>query len=174
MLADLKVIGFSQEIPRRIASATTRFYAGEPLHSTGTITAGAISSPLFVPAAANTPVIGTHRFGGVAIKGALPFATGALITQTTMTANPIPMLGRIRGLGDVYANIDTAAEALALIGAVTLINYAATGSPSSGPLYTIKTTVSANTSGLEIIEINVARGTMDVTPDARAYRNAIS
>lgn len=173
MLGDLKVVGFSQELPRRIIASTTRFYAGEPLHGLGTLTAGAINTPQFVPAAADTPVIGTHRFGGIAIKGALP-PTGTLVAHTTMAACPIADLGRIRGLGDVYANIDTAAELLALIGAAVLIKYAATGSPSSGPLYTIRTTASANTSGLEIVEGNIFRGTLDVVVEPRAYRNTVS
>lgn len=173
MLGDLKVVGFSQELPRSIVASTTRFYAGEPLHGLGTITAGAINTPQFVPAAANTPVIGTHRFGGIAIKNALP-STGTVAAHFTMAACPIADLGRIRGLGDTYANIDTLAEALALIGAAVLIKYAATGSPSSGPLYTILTTPSANTSGLEIVAINIARGTVDTVVEPRAYRNTVS
>lgn len=174
MLGDLKVVGFCQELPRRIVASTTRFYAGEPLHGLGTITAGAINTPQFVPAAADTPVIGTHRFGGIAVKNALPATTGTLIAHTTMAACPIADLGRIRGLGDVAANIDTAAELLALIGAAVLIRYNATGSPSSGPLYNIRTTASANTSGLEIVEGNTARGTLDVVVEPRAYRNTVS
>jgi len=57
-VADLQVIGFAQQIPRRIAASTTRFYAGEPLHSTATSTSGAASANVYVPAAADTPVIG--------------------------------------------------------------------------------------------------------------------
>jgi hypothetical protein len=83
-------------------------------------------------------------------------------------------LGRIMGKGEVAAAIDTAAELLALIGSYTLIDYAATGSPSSGPLYTIKTTVSADTSGLEIVEGNISKGLLEVTLDGRAYRHDVS
>jgi hypothetical protein len=173
MKADLQVIGFSQELPRRIAASATRFYAGEPLHSTATLSSGAISANEFVPAAADTPVIGTHRFGGIAIKDALP-PTGTLIAHTTMAALPIPWLGRIRGKGESAAAIDTAAELLALVGSVTLIDYAATGSPASGPLFTIKTTVSADTSGLEIVGGNTTKGLLEVTIDGRAYRHDVS
>jgi hypothetical protein len=175
MKADLKVVGFSQELPRRIAASTTRFYTGEPLHATGTFTSGVSSTNVFVPAAADTPVIGTHRFGGIAIKDALPAVTGTLVAHTTMSANPIPWVGRIRGRGETAADIDTDAEALGIIGDTALIDYAATGSPSSGPLYTVKTTATAaDTSGLEIVEVSVARGTVDVVVDGRSYRHDVT
>lgn len=174
MKADLSVVGFTQEIPRRIAAAATRFYAGEPLHGLGALTAGVINTNTFVVAAAATPVIGTHRFGGVAIKNALPDGSAAVIAHTTMASCPIGDLGRIRGKGKTLANIDTDAELLGIIGDVTLIDYAATGSPSNGPLYTINDTASANTSGLEIVEGNIYRGTLDVVVDPRAYRNTIA
>lgn len=174
MIGDLKVVGFSQELPRRIAASTTRYYPGEPLHATGTFTSGVSSTNVYVPAAADTPVIGTHRFGGIANKAAVPFATGTLVAHTTMTTNPIPWLGRIRGRGEVAANVDTDSEILGIIGDVTLIDYAATGSPTSGPLYTIKDVASADTSGLEIVEGNAAKGTLDVVVDGRAYRHDVS
>lgn len=179
MKADLKVVGFSQEVPRRIAASATRFYSGEPLHGLGTLTSGVINTNTFVVAAADTPVIGTHRFGGIAIKDALPpVANGAsatVIAHTTLAACPIPWLGRIRGKGETAADIDTEAEALGIIGDVTLIDYNSTGSPSGGPLYTLKTTVTAaDTSGLEIAEVNVARGTVDAYIDGRSYRHDVS
>lgn len=174
MQADLKVVGFSQELPRRIAASTTRFYAGEPFHTTGTFSSGVSSTNVFVPAAADTPVIGTHRFGGIAIKNAIPATTGTLVAHTAMSANPIPWLGRIRGRGETVANVDTDGEILLIIGDVTLIDYAATGSPSSGPLFTIKDVASADTSGLEIVEGNAALGTLDVVVDGRAYRHDVS
>lgn len=169
MLGDLTVVGFAQELPRRISASATRFYAGEPLHSTATSSSGAASANDYVPAAADTPVVGTHRFGGVCIKGALP-PTGTVVAHTTMASCPIPNLGRIRGKGESGTNIDTAAELLAIIGDYTLIDYAATGSPSSGPLFTIKDTASADTSGLEIVEGNIAKGLLDVTVIGVAYR----
>lgn len=175
MKADLSVVGFAQEIPRRIAASATHFYAGEPLHNLGSYTSGAVSVNTFVAAAAATPVIGTHRFGGIAIREAQPTTVGStVIAHTSMTACPIPDLGRIRGKGKVFANVDTDAEIIAIIGDLVLIDYAATGSPSGGPLYTINDTASANTSGLEIVEGNAARGTLDVLVDPRSYRNTVS
>lgn len=174
MQADLQVVGFSQELPRRIAASTTRFYAGEPLHSTATSSSGAASANEYVPAAADTPVIGTHRFGGIAIKNALPQPTGTLVAHTTIAACPIPWLGRIRGKGETAASIDSDSELLGLIGDYVLIDYAATGSPSSGPLYTIKVAGSADTSGLEIVGGNINKGLLEVTVDGRAYRHDVS
>lgn len=174
MRADLSVVGFAQNLPRRIAASTTRFYAGEPAHSVATSSSGAASANEYVPAAADSPVIGTHRFGGIFIKNALPETTGTLVAHTTMTSNPIAGVGRIRGKAESAAAIDTAAELLGIIGDYTLIDYAATGSPSSGPLYTIKNSASADTSGLEIVEGNIAKGTLDVTLAATAYRSDVS
>ena len=53
---------------------------------------------------------------------------------------------------------------------MVLIDYAATGSVSSGPLYTIKETASADTSAFQVFDGDVVKGTLDVTVDQRAYR----
>lgn len=173
MRADLEVVGFTQTLPRRISASATRFYAGEPLHSTATSSSGAASANDYVVAAADTPVIGTHRFGGIAIANSLP-VTGTIVAQTVNAACPIPWLGRIRGKGEVAASIDTAAELLGLIGDYTLIDYNSTGGVGSTPLYTIKVLASADTSGLEIVEGNIFKGTLDVTVDGRSYRHDVT
>lgn len=174
MRADLRVIGFAQTLPRRVAASTTRYYPGEPLHATGTFTSGVSSTNVYVPAAADTPVIGTHRFGGIAIKNPVPFSTGTLVAHTTMSSNPVAWVGQIEGKGEVFANVDTDTEILGLIGDVTLIDYAATGGVGSTPLFTIKDVASADTSGLEIVEGNAAKGTLRVVVAGQAYRHDIS
>jgi hypothetical protein len=174
MRADLSVIGFSQEVPRRIAASATRYEVGEPLHGLGVLSSGAINTNTFVLAAADTPVIGTHRFGGIAMKNPLPFNTGTLVAHTTIAKCPIPWLGRIRGKGEIAANVDTDTEILGLIGDATLIDYNSTGAPDGGELYTIKDVASADTSGLEIAEGNPAKGTLDVYVDGRSYRHDVS
>lgn len=176
MRGDLSIRGFSQTLKRPIAAATTRFYAGEPLHSLATNTAGAVSAVGYVPAAADTPVIGTHRLGGICIQEPV----GTSLTSATVGAQhvacslPIADLGKIRGVGDIAANIATDTLLTAMEGNFVLIKYAATGSVNSGPLYTLRTTASANTSGLEIVGGNSALGFLDVVVDPRAIRNAIS
>ena len=108
------------------------------------------------------------------MKESLPLTTGTLVAQTALASCPIPDLGRIRGKGETAASVDSDAEILGLIGDVTLIDYNATGASDGGELYTIKELASANTSGLEIVEGNAAKGTLDVLVDPRAYRNAVS
>jgi len=175
MRGDLQVVGYQTAVPRRIGASTTRFYTGEPLHSVATSSSGAASTNVYVPAAADTPVIGTHRFGGIVnAKDPLPQPTGTLVAQTTLAACPIPNIGRIRGKAETAASIDTEAELLGVIGDYTLIDYAATGGVGSTPLYTIKEVASADTSGLEIAEGNIAKGTLDVYVAYAAYRHDIS
>jgi hypothetical protein len=171
MRGDLSVVGFQQSLPRRIAASTTRFYAGEPAHSVATSSSGAASGNVFVPAAADTPVVGTHRFGGIFIKNALPEVTGTLVLQTAMTANPVVSIGRIRGKAETAANVDTQTELDLILGDYTLIDYNATGGVGSSPLYTVKDLASADTSGLEIVDGNTAKSTLDVTLVAVAYRH---
>ena len=174
MRADLQVIGFAQTIPRRIAASATRYEVGEPLHGLGTLTAGVINTTTFVLAAADTPVIGTHRFGGIAMTKALPYPTGTLVAHTAKASCPIPNLGRIRGKSEVTTTMDTEAELTGLIGDTVLIDYSATGASDGGELYTIKDAASANTSGLEIVDGNPSKGTLEVHVDVRAYRNTVS
>lgn len=175
MRADLSVIGLQSQVSRRIGASATRYEVGEPLHGLASLSSGVASVNVYVLAAADTPVIGTHKFGGVASKKCLPLDTGTLIAHTTVANCPVPYLGRIRGKGETAADIDTASEALGIIQDVTLIDYAATGASDGGELYTIKTTVTAaDTSGLEIQEVDVAKGTVDVTVDARAYRHDVA
>lgn len=174
MRADLSVIGFSQTLNRRIAASATRYESGEPLHGLGALTAGVTSVNTFVLAAADTPVIGTHDFGGIAFSNCLPFPSGTVVAHTAKSQNPLPSIGRIRGKGETFANVDTDAEILGIIGDVTLIDYNATGGTDGGELYTIKDTASANTSGLTIVDGNAAVGTLDVVVDARAYRDTVS
>lgn len=174
MRADLSVIGPQTTLPRRIGASGTRYEVGEPLHSTSTLSSGVASANVFVLAAADTPVIGTHRFGGIAISRCLPLVTGTLVAHTAKAACPVADLGRIRGKGETALSVDTDAEILGVIGDVTLIDYNSTGAPDGGELYTIKEVASADTSGLEIVEGNPAKGTLDVLVDPRSYRHDVS
>lgn len=166
-------MGLSGSMPFRVAASATRFYAGEPIHSVATSSSGAANVNTCVVAAADTPVIGTHRFKGVAVKNAEVNSAGTVIAHTGIAAMPIPSITRIRGKAETTASIDTAAELLGVIGDYSLIDYNSTGSASSGPLYEIKD-AAADTSGLEIVEGNVARTTLDVIVDARALRHDVT
>ncbi len=170
MLNDLQVIGPTVTLPRRVAASATRFEVGEPLYSTATLATGAASANTYVLAAVDFVTNGTNYFGGIAIKSALPQETGTLVAQLVNTANPIPYAGRIRGKAETVGNIDTDAELLAIIGDVTRVSYSATGAVDGGELYTIKDTAAAATDLFQIVEGNIANGTLDLLVDPLAYR----
>lgn len=174
MRGDLVVIGPQVSLGVRIAASATRYEVGEPLHSLATSSSGAANVNTFVLAAADTPVIGTHRFGGVAGTRCLPLASGTVVAHKTQVTRPLSYGGRVRGKGETFANVDTDAEIILIIQDYTLIDYNATGGSDGGELYTIKDTASADTSGLEIQDGNAAKGTLDVTVDARAYRHDVT
>lgn len=174
MKADLSVIGPAASIPRFITSGGTAIQAGEPLHNLGALTSGVINTNTFVLAAADTPVIGTHRFGGVALKGSENAAAGTTLTQYITCACPVPFLGRIRGRAETVASVDTDSELNGLIGDVVLIDYAATGGSDGGELYTIKEVGSADTSALEIVGGIPATFQLEVVIHSRGYRNDVS
>ena len=178
MRGDLSVIGFAQTLPRRIAASATRYDVGEPLHSLANRTTGVADVNTYVLAAADTPVIAaltasTHQFGGIAISKALPYPTGTLVAHTAQSSCPVPQVGRIRGKAETAASVDTDSEILGFIGDTVLIDYNATGAVDGGELYTIKEVASANTSGLEIVDGNAAKRTLDCLVHAIAYRSEI-
>lgn len=173
MRGDLTVSGIQTSRTVRVAASATRFEAGEPMHNLGALTSGVTSVNTYVLAAADTPVIGTHNFGGVALKGALP-TTGTLVAQKAHVARPVAWAGVIRGKAETAGSVDTASELLGVIGDVTLIDYAATGASDGGELYTIKEVAGADTSGLEIVDGNIFKGLLDVVVDGRAYRHDVS
>lgn len=174
MRADLRVIGPSASIKRYLASGQTQVLAGEPLHSTSVRTSGAGNSNVYVLAAADTPVVGTHQFGGVAQADTDNVAAGTTKAQFLTTANPVPCVGRIRGKAETLANVDTLAELVAILSDSVLIDYNSTGGADGGELYTIKDTASADSSGLEVVGGNTALGELEVTVDARAYRTDVA
>lgn len=170
MRGDLSVLGLQVTRQRRVAASATRFEAGEPIYSKSTLSSGAASANTWVLAAEDFPVLGTHTFGGVALKGALPYKTGTLVAQTVITACPVPHAGILRGKAETAANVDTDAELISILDDTALIDYAATGAPDGGELYTVKDTTSADTSGFAIIGGNIAKSTLDVEVYATVYR----
>lgn len=174
MRGDLSVVGTQTEYRIRVAAAATRYEVGEPMHNLGSLTSGVSSVNTYVLAAADTPVIGTHNFGGIAIKPCVPFKTGTVLAHASVVARPIAAAGIIRGKAETFASADSDSEILGLLGDVTLIDYNSTGGSDGGELYTIKEVASADTSGLRIVEGNAAKGTLDVEVDPRAYRHDVS
>jgi len=175
MRGDLQVIGLQGTFSVRVAASATRFEAGEPLHSLAALTTGTADVNTYVLAVADTPVIGTHKLGGIALKGALPFSTGTLVAQKVPLARPVAGIGKIRGRAETAASIDTESEILGILQDASLIDYNATGATDGGELYTLKEGDSgADTSGLEFVDGNRVKGTLDAVVDDRAYRHDVS
>ena len=173
---DLSVIGPQFTAKRNVAASATRFEMGEPLHiASFSLSSGAADTNVFVLVAADTVVVGTGRFGGVALEGAEPKnSTGVLTAQFVNTTNPTPTAGRMRGKAETAGNIDTASELLGIINDAVLIDYDATGGADGGELYTIHDDASADTSAVTVEDGNITKGLLDVSIDARGYRNDIS
>lgn len=175
MIGDLSVIGPQSTIRRYIAAAGTAIKAGEPLHRVGnTQSSGEASVNEMVLAAADTPVIGTHQLGGVAIENSKNGSAGTTLAQFLNCACPIPHAGRIRGGSLVTTDIDTLSELRGVIGDFTLIDYNATGGSDGGEKYTIITNATADTGGLEIVDGSVEKLTVDCVVMEEAYRSDIS
>lgn len=171
MKGDLTVSGPSSSMNHRIAASATRFDVGEPLYYDAvTLSSGAASANTAELMDADGIVLATDTFAGVALKGARPFVTGTVVAHETLTACPIGAAGLIEGKAETAANIDTAAELIAITGDVVLIDYDATGASDGGPLYTIQDTATADTSAFTIRGGNTSLGTLKVSVDVRAYR----
>lgn len=175
MKHDLEVIGISCGVRNfRAAASSTRFYAGEPIHTAQTYSGGVIATNVWIVAANDTPLVATYMLAGIASRDAQVNSAGTVITQKAEVIVPLPWATRIRGKAETPASIDTDAELLLVLYDVTLIDYNSTGSALSGPLYTIKQTASTDAGGLTIIDGDVVKGTLDTIVDPRALRNDIS
>lgn len=168
MKADLKVIGPCAIFGRYLVAGGTSILTGEPVHSVATYSSGVASANTMVLAAADTPTIGTHNFGGIANEDSLNAAAGTVLEQWLNVATPVPMAGRIRGKANVAASFDTLTELALVIMDKMLIDYNATGAPDSTQLYTI-VEAGADQGGLLLVGGNPALSTLDVVVDARAY-----
>ncbi len=160
--ADLKCIGLSGGVrPFRVAASATRFYAGEPMMKTVTYSSGAANVNTVVVLTDGKPTVGTDEFIGIAAKDAS--GTGTLVAHTTAVTVPIPHVTKIRGRAKTAANVDTDAELLAILGDFVLFDL-------TSAVYTIDDTAAADTAGLQIVDGNTAKSTLDVVVDARAMR----
>ena len=175
--ADLRVKGPQAAIKRYIVAAGTAIIAGEPVHNLGTYGADGISTVnTYVLVAADSPVVGTHRFGGVALRDATLASGLTTVAEQFLTcACPVPQLGFIIGQAETAASVDTDTELFLLLGDAVLLDYAATGAADGGELYTIKEAGSgADTAGFELVGGNSALQELNVVVDQRAYRHDVA
>ncbi len=164
--ADISSVGIDGgNQPRRVAAGATRYYAGEPMNNLSTLSSGAASVNTVVVLTDTKPRVATDWFQGIAAIDAP--GTGTLVAHTTYVTVPIPWVTRLRGKAKVAANVDTDAELL-------LVLFDAVDFDLTSAVYTIDDTAASNASGLNIVNGNTAKSTLDVLVDVRAFRYAIS
>lgn len=165
---DLRTIGINGgSRPFRVAASSTRFYAGEPMMRVPSYSAGATDKNVIVVLTDGKPRVATDNFMGIANRDAAVNTAGTVTAQTTQVAVPIPYITIIRGRAKTAANVDTDAELLLILG--DLVDFDLTAA-----VYTIDDTAASNASGLEIVNGDTSKQTLDVTVDARAMRTVIS
>ncbi len=164
---DISVIGLSGGArPFRIAASATRYYAGEPMMKTVTYSSGAASVNTITVITDGKPTVATDEFIGIAAKDA-PTLPTTLAAHTTSVVVPIPNVTKLRGRAKTAANVDTDAELLLILGDFTQFDL-------TSAVYTIDDTAAADAAGLQIVDGNPAKSTLDVTVDARAMRLKIA
>lgn len=169
---DISVIGVSGGArPFRVAASATRGYAGEPIGQNSTYTTGVTATNTVIVASDATPVIiatgATEYLVGIAAENMKVNSSGTVLVHTLSVTVPIPYCTRMRGKAEVQANVDTDTELLGRLWDLVLWDL------TSG-VYTIDDTATADTSGLTIVDGIPAKGTLDVTVDARAMRAEIT
>jgi len=165
---DLTTVGINGGArPYRVAASATRFYAGEPIMFDGTYSSGVASGNTVKVLTDAKPVIGTDVFVGIAAKDAVISSAAVVTAHKTQVVVPIAEVTRIRGKAKTTTNVDTDAELLGVLWDVVLFDLTAA-------VYTIDETAAADTSGLKIVDGNIAKGLIDVVVDARAMRADIS
>lgn len=153
--------------PRRVAASATRFYAGEPANALYTLSSGAASVNTVVVLTNTKPRVATDSFQGIFAVDASVNSSGTVVAHKTSVTVPIPMATRIRGRAKVAANVDTDSELLAIM-------FDAVDFDLTAGAYTINDTAASNASGLQVIDGNIAKQTLDCVLDARAMRYAIA
>lgn len=153
--------------PRRVAASATRFYAGEPLNSAMTHTAGAASVNTVVVLTDTKPRVATDSFQGIAAVDAQVSAAAVVIAHKTYVTVPIPYVTRIRANAKTAANVDTDTELLGVL--LDFLDFDLTTA-----VYTWDDTAASNASAFTCVDGNTAKSTLDCVMDARGMREVIS
>lgn len=164
---DITVLGPSGAFPYRVAASATRGYAGEPINSLSVGTSGAGSVNTVVVMTDTKPIIGTDAFVGIAAKNMKVNTAGTVLAHKLQVAVPFPNYTRMRGAAKVKANLDTDTELLAILWDYVTFDL-------TSAVYTIDDTAAADGSGLLIVDGIPAKGTLDVTVDARCMRTDVA
>lgn len=166
----MSVVGITAGNQRlRVAASATRTYFGEPLKLTPTYTTGTSGTNTVSQCADNEPTIGTDEFKGICQKDfETTSATDAtIIAHYTLSALFIPYATKVRGKAETKANIDTQTELTGVLFDLTRFHLASSS-------YRIQAGGEADTGGLQIVDGNTVRGTLDCVVDARAMRSDVT
>lgn len=161
---DLRVVGPSFNKEFRVAAAATAINVGEPVNTLAALTSGAASVNTAVVLTDGKPVIGTDNFLGIAASAGTHTSGAA---GRVAVSRPYPSITEIWGKAKSAAAIDTDAELLAILFDAVLFDL-------TSSVYTIDQAAAANTSGLTIIDGNIAKGELGVIVDARAMRKDVA
>lgn len=165
---DVRAIGITAgNWEMRVAASATRGYFGEPLMTTPSYTTGTSDVNTVVVVTDNKPTVATDEFKGICAKDFEVNSSGTVIAHKTLVTAPIPYATRLRAKAETKANIDTDSELLGVFFDFT--RFALT----SGTYYFVAGG-EANTGGLQIVQGNSIRGTLDAVVDARTMRTVIS
>ena len=165
---DISTVGITAGVLRhRVAASATRGYAGEPLMTTPTYTTGTTNSNTAIVVSDNKPTIGTDDFLGICAKDFEVNSSATVIAHYTRVSRPIPYATLIRGLAETKANIDTQTELTGVLFDLTRFHLASSS-------YRIQAGGEADTGGLQIVDGNLTRGTLDCVVDARAMRSDVT
>ena len=131
--ADLSVIGPQGVLRRYLVSGGTQILHGEPLDKTTTLNgSGVISANTWLLVNADSVVVATDLFGGIAMANSLNVAAGTVSEQFLPAACPVPQVGRMKGPAQTSGNVDSLTELALLIGDVVLMVYSSP--PSIAPV----------------------------------------
>lgn len=165
---DIEIKGVTAGVNRyRVAASATRGYAGEPVMHTPTYTTGVSSTNTIIVVSDNKPTIGTDDFVGVLVKDMTVNSSGTVLVGYERVACPIPYCTRLRGKAETSGNIDTQTELTGVLFDLTRFHLASSA-------YRIQAGGEADTGGLQIVDGNISRGTLDVVVDARAMRSDVT
>jgi hypothetical protein len=163
---DVEVIGVSAVQKHRVAASATRFYAGEPLVSTPTMSSGIANSNTVTQAADGTPVIGTDSFVGIAAQDA-PVGTDTTVDADWVDVTEvIPSFTRLRAKAKTATTCDTLTELIGLMRDFYLFDL-------TSSVFTFDA-AGADTGGLTCVGGIWEKSLLDVTVDGRAMRHDIS
>lgn len=168
MKHDLRAVGITAGTARaRVAASATRGYAGEPLMTTPTYTTGVSDVNTVVVVTNDKPTIGTDEFKGLCSKDFEVDTAAAVIAHYTELTMFIPYATKVRGKAETVANLDTQSELTGLLYDLTRFHLASS-------TYRIQAPGEADTGGLQIVDGNIAKGTLDCVVDARAMRTDVT